>query len=171
MQLVNKNGKIQVLYLNPPIKINFNIKKIDIYIKITKLLTNYTVRSNYLAYETNVTNIPSISSIFNLDFIRKKREGSLSCYLQKGENGPFLILCMPFINEDDILSLKEIKENIILININAKYNFIILPVDIKETITFISNPTFSYPIIQGIYPNILDFTSIIYIKLIYYYQH
>ena len=124
-----------------------------------------------MAYETNVTNILSISSIFNLDFIRKKREESLSCYLQKGENGPLLILCMPFINEDDILSLKEIKENIILNNINAKYNFIILPVDIKETITFISNPTFSYPIIQGIYPNILDFTSIIYIKLIYYYQH
>ena len=37
-------------------------KKKDIYVKIKKLLSNYIEKSNYITYETNVTNIPSIMS-------------------------------------------------------------------------------------------------------------
>ena len=67
-----------------------------------------------------------------------------------------MILCQG--NNEDILSLKEIESEIILNDINAKYNFIIQPVKNTETITII-NSNFSLVYIYCIYPNILNFNE------------
>ena len=66
-----------------------------------------------------------------------------------------MLLCKA--EREEILSLKEIKNDIILNNINIKYNFIIKPVNINEKITVINSYNEAH--IFGIYPYILDFTS------------
>ena len=64
------------------------------------------------------------------------------------------------------ISLKEIKNDYILKDINVKYHFIIKPLKINENITVI-NSNFRNPI-YSIYPNILIFTSkdLFYIDLL-----
>ena len=129
----DKYGNKVKLYLTPSMKVNFDITKIDVYVRITKLLTNYTEIDNFLAYETNVTNIPSMLALTVFGFMGKEKDKGLSCYFKKGEIGPLLLLCRN-LNEDE-LYLEEIKTNINL-TVNNKYNFIILPVNITETIIF-----------------------------------
>ena len=159
---INKDGKVNATILVGPITINYNVKKLDVYVKITKLLSNYVEQYNFIAYETNVTNIPSIFSVFfELKF--DGEEEKLGCMFKSGVNGLLLLLCKA--KKEGIVSLKEINNDNILKDINVKYNFIIKPVNINENITVI-NSTFKDPIVS-IYPSILDFTSkdIIYIDL------
>ena len=76
------------------------------YVKITKLLTNNIETDNFIAYETNVTNIPSvIGSIFYLNFTgREKDTLDFGCFFKKGEYNPLLLLC--HVSYEDVLSLK-----------------------------------------------------------------
>ena len=104
------------------------LKKENIYVEITKLLSDDTIETqNFFIYETNETNIPMIN-IFNNQFQLEFNgsEKNLSCFFRKGRVGPLLIFYNA-INEG-IFSLKEIKSDIILRDINIKYNFIIKPV-------------------------------------------
>ena len=82
-------------------------------------------------------------------------EKNLSCFFRKGRVGPLLIFCNA-INEG-IFSLKEIKNDIILRDINIKYYFIIKPVHINKNITVI-NETAKH-LTEAIYPMVLDFTK------------
>ena len=152
----NEKGESEQFFLIGDITCNFNVQKKDVYVKITKLLTHNIETDNFIAYETNVTNIPSILGFaFYLNFTGKE-ESSLnsSCILRKGEYNPLLILCLG--EYEDVLSLKEIENEIRLNYINAKYNFIIQPVKNTETITII-NSTIPLPYFYVIYPNILNF--------------
>ena len=156
----SKSGRMEPLLLVSFITYNFKVQKKDVNIEITKLLTDYVEKSNYIAYETNLINFPSLMALlFNLTFIGKEeKEKDLSCMLRKGQNTPLLILCESSYNHKDEISLKEIKNNYIINNINAKYNFIIKPVNNNQKINIINND-YTYSIIPTIYPNILDFTS------------
>ena len=152
---LNERGAKEALYLVPPIKISYNVQKIDVYVKITKLLSNYIEINNYIAYESNVTNIPAVmNSNFNLDFIGSK-EISLQCFLRKGNNGPLLLLCETNKQENELL-LKEVENVYLLKDINIKYNFILLPININQKIQVL-NETNSYSYISYFYPNILNF--------------
>lgn len=161
---LNKKGEFIKFPLVSNIYINYNIKKVDVYVKITKLLTNNIINNNeneYIVYETNVTNLPSAySEHFNLEFEYKKKNTSLFCYLKKENKSPLLILCHTDFLYQDILNMKEIESNIIL-NKHIKYNFIILPVNNKENITKLKSKVFyKYPIIFQIFPNFLNFTKV-----------
>ena len=153
----NKNGAFDdEIFLFSPITFNFNVEKKDVYVRIQKLLTNYVESREMIAYETNVTNIPTImTSSFELTFVGKE-EKNLKCFFKNGENGPLLLLCRTEYKE--ILSLKEIKNDILKNDINAKYNFIIQPVNNNEKVNVTGDRNFEATI-DSIYPNTLDFTS------------
>ena len=156
----SKSGNLEQLFFVSSISFNFKVQKMDVNIEITKLFTDYVEKSNYIAYETNLINFPSLMALlFNLTFIGKEeKEKDLSCMLRKGQNSTLIILCASSYNHKDEISLKEIKNDYAINDINIKYNFIIKPVNNNQKINII-NSDYSYPIIASIYPNILDFTS------------
>ena len=151
-----KDGNMRFFDLIPSIEVNFNnYQKTDIYIGIKKLLTNYAGINSAIAYETNITNIQDIySGTFEMNF--NGASSNLSCNLVKGENNPLLIICYLDYEQikGDILTLKEIENEIKLNKINNKYNFIIQPVNNNESISYVDK---KYCLIYSIYPNILNF--------------
>ena len=112
--------------------INFdNIQKEDVFINITKLLDNNVYFYNFIAYETNITNISDINSEpFILSFRGNGYLEELSCRFKKSIKTPLLIVC--FMSRRLADHLDEIKNEIILNNISIKYNFRIQPVNNKE---------------------------------------
>ena len=148
------SGELQVssyLYVNYKYP-----KKEDIYVKITKLLSKCAQRETTIAYATNITNIskitPSLES-FKLSF---NELGKKYCSFRKTDGTPLLIICkMDFGNNKFNNSLSEIKEEIILDNINIKYNFRIQPV---KNIEKFYACTSSGSLNMWSYPKVLDFT-------------
>ena len=146
---------------------NLNIKyeikeKEDIYIKITKLLNNVSESGNIVAYNTNISNINNTqSSEFTLPFNRGWF--NFNCYFKKNNITNLLLLCQ--ITEKLDISLDEIRNEIVLNNLNYKYNFRIQPVSNDEKIKVNNEGT----LIELLYPEELDFTlknsSYIYYKM------
>ena len=154
------NNGIESGMLQVSSNLNVNYKypqKEDIYVKITKLLSKCAQRETTIAYETNITNISKITpslSCFRLSF---NDLGEHYCSFRKTDGSPLLIVCqMDFGNNKFNISLSEIKEEIILDNINIKYNFRIQPV--KNTEKFYVC-TSSGSLIMWSYPEVLDFTK------------
>ena len=97
--------------------LNYTLSKIDLEIKIIKLLENHCDQNNYFAYEveTNVTNISSlVSEKFQLDFIDNNEIIQADCFFKKANENPMYLLCML---EKGNYSLYEIKEEIKLLSI------------------------------------------------------
>ena len=108
-------------------------KKEDIYVKITKLLSKCAQSGATIAYETNITNISKITSSLISLRLPFNELGDHYCSFRKTDGSPLLIVCqMDFGNNKFNNSLSEIKEEIILDNINIKYNFRIQPVKNAE---------------------------------------
>ena len=159
------NTEIKIYYLNnegsfikfnllSKIDVNFFFKqKTDIYVQITKLIPN----DIYIIYETNVTNLPLINAFFILDFIGKENEVIKQCYFKSGEDGKMILLSNKKYSYSDEIYLKEIENNIIINDSSIKYNFIILPVKIKEKTNLIKDDGFEISI-KNIYPSVLNFT-------------
>ena len=159
------NTEIKIYYLNnegsfikfnllSEIDVNFFFKqKTDIYVQITKLIPN----DIYIIYETNVTNLPLINAFFNLNFIGKENEEIKQCYFKSGEDGKMILLSNKKHFYSDEIYLKEIENNIIINDSSIKYNFIILPVKIKEKTNLIKDDGFEISI-KKIYPSVLNFT-------------
>ena len=132
-------------------------KKEDIYVKITKLLSKCAQSETSIAYATNITNISKITSSFISFKLYFDNLGKNWCSFRKNDGAPLLIVClMDFGNKKYNNSLSEIKEEIILDNINIKYNFRIQPV--KNTEKFYVC-TSSGSLILWSYPEVLDFTK------------
>ena len=150
------------------INIHFdNIQKEDIFIGITKLLANKVFINTFTAYETNITNISDIiSESFILPF-KFDHNHNISCRIKKSIKAPLLIICVMPLNGS--FYLEEIKKEIILDNINAKYNFRIQPVNntdkcfVEDRMDCIKS---SYPIVLNYY-----LSDTIYIDLDYYWQY
>ena len=130
--------------------INFdnNIKKEDINIEITKLLSNNVKLNTFLAFETNITNIPDIiSDSFQFDNFHK-----FNCRIKKSNQTSLLIICL--MNEIGTFSLEEIKKEIKLDDINIKYNFRIQHSNIKDGCKVEENGNyiqFAYPLVLNYY--------------------
>ena len=148
--------KIFQFELNFGIVISSNLTKETINVDIKKLLEKDAGMGTFIAYETNVTNIPNIiSKEFKLRFLNRESdsqyEGDKYCNFKKTIGQPLLIICQ---FQEGEFSLSEIEENIELNDLNVKYNFVVQPV--------FNNEIFKINVIgQGFsksYPNILDFT-------------
>ena len=132
-------------------------KKEDIYVKITKLLSKCSHMDTTIAYETNITNISRITPAFESFELSFNNLGKRSCSFRKTDGIPLLIICqMGFGNNKFNNSLSEIKEEIILDNINIKYNFRIQPVKNTEKFYICTS---SGSLTLWSYPDILDFTK------------
>jgi len=148
-------------YLIPKFQINFSVQKINVYINITKLLTKYLDMGYLIAYEANITPlIPEVNVLFNINLFENIE--SNMCFFRKAGNSPLLLLCS--VLKEGIYSLKEIKNEIIISDINYKYNFIILPVINNEKAT-VNNYISSIPFILNNNPKILDFNKIDLIQI------
>ena len=127
-----------------------NLKKEDIYIGIDKLLENNFEEDNFVPFETNITNI---SNLITEGAQCKLGENNFTCFLRKDLDKPLLMLCTGF--KEGIYSLNElIKEEIILDNINVKYNFKIQPTNSTDELEINDHGDY----IVFAYPKILDFT-------------
>ena len=95
-----------------------------IYVKLTKLLNNNYKVGEFLAFETNITDIENIKSdIFNITIVDKVNYKV--CILWKIVELPLLLLCQLF--EEGKHSFGNISQEIDLEDIHTKYEFTILP--------------------------------------------
>ena len=99
---------------------------------ITKLLENVGDRNTYIAYETNVTDIQNIFT--SMDFDLSFDNGILHCGFRKYNGSPLLMLCYSYYYEEKTFVLKEITQEIIVRDLNVKYNFRIQPLNNNEPI-------------------------------------
>ena len=157
---LNSDNDLHEFPLVSKIKIIFNnIKKIDIYVEITRLLVK-TIESNIpVAYETNVTDISEMNENFNLfDLPFEKEEDDESkdegeCSFVKYVNTNLLLLCWVS-GGGSHRWLKEITTEKIINNVNVKYNFRIQPVNISDKIEISNKAGF---LIKWYYPKVLNF--------------
>ena len=116
-----------------------------------------------LLFKTDVTNISEVTSNFlTLDFnlINSEEIAKIKCYFKKyNVDEPLLLLC-PITSsseKEENWTLSEIKSDIKLEAINAKYNFIIKPVSNSEIISI--NGIKKGGQIFSVYPNNLYYAK------------
>ena len=154
---------ISVLGIN--IKLPEPIQKEDIYINITKLLTNTNKYTGKITYETNNSLIPEIeTNVFSLDFLNKVSlsKEAFTCFFKKNQNDNLLLLC--YVNGGNNYQLSKIETEIFLKNIHYKYNFIIETCENNETVNVFDNNL----AIHYTYPNDMDFVLNKYFNVIYF---
>ena len=153
----NSIERLERFNLIPFIDVKSFIPKKDIYIGITKLVENIADYDTLIAYKTNVTDISNVRTDlegFSLKFENRDVEKDVGCSFRKYENTALLLVCW---GKDGVFWLKEIKEEIILNDINIKYNFRIQPVNNNKKIITDRREEGSF--IFYLYPEILDFTK------------
>ena len=153
----NKNYDSTFYRLVDKIIINYyGIEKEDIFIGINKLVEDKLGSDSFVAYETNITNIPNFRTgliSFSLKFGGVEEH---YCGFKKYDDTPLLLLC-GFINySTNETYLSEIEKEIILDNNNIKYNLRIQPVKNNQKIDCNDLGQFYLGLY---YPKILDFTN------------
>ena len=125
-------------------------EKKDIYVRITNLVRNITGRDNFIAYNTNVTEVSNfISGRFEIKREDNEHRRYITCYLKKDGDSPLLFLChwnYYYYNYND--ELGEILNETIINNTNINYNFFIQPVKNNEKFSLNKitvTPYFSFP--------------------------
>ena len=148
-----------------------NKKKENIKVNIKKLITNCTENYRFIAYETDIINLPIIStdiySGFYLDFENSSgcEYFKSKCRFVKYNIGPLLILCKIEAGKGEY-RLKMIEKEIEVEFLNINYNFIIQPVNNIE-IFYLSDAKFeSFGIIN--YHKILNFKKKESYEILYY---
>ena len=157
---ITSNYLLGSLFLVKDITINnYGINKEDLFVGITKLIDDKYDIFKGIVYETNITNISNILMgffSFSMKFENTEYEYEYEpdCFFRKYENTPLLLICLMFDYAEEA-HLSKIENEVILDDINIKYNFRIQPVDNKETFY---NKLSSFFFIYFTYPRILDFT-------------
>ena len=147
------------IYFNSVIDITINYaltKKKDIFIQVTKLLNKVSESGASVAYETNITSIPNLkTNIFQLEFFDLLNEEYTngSCLFKKNSKDTMILLCN--IIGSGYFYILETENNIILNDINYKYNFVLLPIEIFDIIRIAGYGTEIYLT----YPSILNFVE------------
>ena len=139
---------LQEFSLLPEVTINsYLIEKETIYVLILNLEYSSYDLNNHVAFRTNVSKIEDVNTAnFLLDSDR-----NINCFLKKVGTEPLFALCRwP---EVGTFTLGQIKSQIILDNINIRYNFIISPVSNSENFKIESQG--SLPLF--VFPQVVDF--------------
>ena len=158
----NDDKNIDFIFLVEEIEINYNLTKKDVYVEITKLISNTAYSGNTIAYETNVTDISNVwTSMFNFNFKMPFNGEFAFCGFVKYEKNPLLMVCEA---NEKIRSLGKIEKAIEVNDINIKYNYKIQPVTNNEIIKVNSSINDTY--FTLIYPEVLDFTSSDSLKIV-----
>ena len=133
--IANANNKFVVLYVTDlfgqndfkyvsQIEINYpTVTKEDISFNLGNIVENPVDYNSYISFKTDANNVPKIrSASFNLYF---SSDFSIECFFIKhDDSNPLYLVCYaPKVNE---FKIGEI-EGFTKININYKYNFILLP--------------------------------------------
>ena len=146
----------QTFYFAPVSKILLakkEIKKETVYISINNLLNKNLVLNEFVAYETNMTNMPNIlSKAFPMEFSDSKT--FKNCFLKKGEEKALLLICLAL--EPGKFNLKETTALTELKDIHINYDFVISPINNKE-IFEVKDGESNY--ISDIYPQVLNLSS------------
>ena len=134
------------------IKYGNAIKKEDIYVNITNLLTDTYDYKGLATYET-ISNITSDieTETFSLYFSNNNIQELFTCYFKKRNPNNLLLFC--YVSNGNNYTLSKIETRKIFDNIHYKFNFIIEPVENNETINIYDNNVRIY----NIYPNNFDF--------------
>ena len=133
-----------------PITINYrDVKKVNIYIELKKVVGCITEALTPIAFETNVTKIPNL--ITNRTNLFKD---SLYSYFKKTTSRN-LMLITQYNLQNKIITIPSSKKEIILNNIHYKYNFRIKPFQFNGKIE-IKNKGAK---VNLVYPEKIDFTS------------
>ena len=138
-----------------------NLTKENIYVGINKILDNALQENNFAAFETNVTNISNLITDMGQC---KLGEKDYSCYLKKDPDKPLLILFYFF--EGNYTLRELLNHEIILDNINVKYNFRIQSSNNTEKFSINGNGQN----IRFAYPKILNFKIIKEYKIYFSYS-
>ena len=167
-QVQNENQELSLSYVDhrgyhgtfnlvDKIKIVKNeIKKEDIFIGITKLLTPTAELGGNIAYDTNVTNLSyTYTAPFEMSF--DGIDKNITCnFVKTNENLSLKMICTKDKYAESPLSLKGIDNEKILDKINYKYNYRIQPAQIKEKFTLVNTYTNH---IFYVYPDFFNFTE------------
>ena len=133
------------------ITFNYDISQNEVKLKIVDLLTPELAKNEFIAYKTNIENIPVLTTdYFEIDIIKNQK---INCIFKKSYNHiNLLLLCNA--TEDGINSLGKISQ-IILDKINIFYKFIIEEFENKQAFNVSNEGTK----ISSLYPLELDFTK------------
>ena len=135
-------------------------------VEVTKLLDNIQEMGTYIAYETNIKNIPIITTdIFSLPFVEINKDYWIEnyCFLKKrNDELPLLLLCNLYMKKrenETFYTLNEVKD-LHLPYIHLDYIFILNIPNTREVITIKkNNENYIRGFINSIYPEQLNFTS------------
>ena len=152
----DNTGKLYEIYL-VSFEFNYNLEKTPVYVYITKHLRNNVLINDYIAYETNVTNIqPLISDEFEMLYQVPKGD-KFKCKFIKGENTSLNMICNITVYQN-YPKLEDLNDSIILDNIYYKYKFIITNKAVpKDNSVFMKRQ--KYPKILGVLPTYLNFNE------------
>ena len=138
------------------IKINYYLyAKKDIYVSLTKLRNKISESGVAVAYETNITSIPNLkTNMFKMQFfdLLYSEYANGSCFLKKSDGDSLLFLC--YIKGNGYLYILETEEEIVLNDINHKYNFIISPIELFDVTSLSDTGTE----VLLTYPPVLNYT-------------
>ena len=139
------------------ITINYpNPTKNDISLEITKLLTPVVELDSFVTYETNITEIPIITTdFFNLTINSSSNLSEISCMFKKNnekKNEKLLLLCLAVTQGESSLNLIDL---MIKSNINIQYNFKITSKNLEKFLIVSEKGS----IIYSVSPKELDFTK------------
>ena len=141
--------------LNIDFKSGGKIKKEDIYVNIKTLLSNKNNLKGVVTYETNISSCDEIiTDIFRLFFNKTGIGLSHDCYFKKNKINNLRLYCDVSATSYEIYQLTPIYERENISDIHYKYNFVIEPVNNKETFN-----VDHYISIYNVYPDYLDLTS------------
>ena len=134
--------------------------KIDIFINIGNSLSNIVPYYSVISYETKYSEKISnlLTNYFPMTFfdIKTNRTKDLDCYFKKVEGQDLQLLCAFFYVYGNSYYLQKVTEEIVLDNINYKYNFIITPFESDAIISV--NYLERGSNVQLAYPSLLNFT-------------
>ena len=158
---IDNDKEKKIFPLIPGIDVKYNLPKTDIFVGITKLIGNAAETDTLIAYETNITDISNVIvplEAFDLECSSDSGEEGgkeeCSCSFRKYNKFPLLMVC--YVSQVGKVSLKEITQEIVLDNLNIKYNFRIQPV---KNVDIIDSARASGTFIIYNYPYVLDFSQ------------
>ena len=138
---------------------NTKKQKQDIYVELQNLISIKEESYRYIAYKTNITNLPFIQTTafsFNFKNLNSSKVYERPCFFKNdGDNAPLMFLCKMEKEENNILILDDFQSQKTYTEFHQNYNFII-SYPKRESFT-ITEGLGNY--FNAKYPDVLDFST------------